>query len=58
MGRGEAGGWRNVVEASLRRYVLLEPADRAANLPADTAARSASTFLRGRPNEPYSRSTL
>lgn len=24
-GRGEAGGWRNVVEASLRRYVLLEP---------------------------------
>jgi Ca-activated chloride channel family protein len=24
-GRGETGGWRNVVEAKLRRYVLLEP---------------------------------
>ena len=24
-GRGESGGWRNVVEAKLRRYVLLEP---------------------------------
>ena len=24
-GRGETGGWRNIVEAKLRRYVLLEP---------------------------------
>jgi Ca-activated chloride channel family protein len=24
-GRGESGGWRNVVEANLRRYVLIEP---------------------------------
>ena len=25
-GRGETGGWRNVVDAKLRRYVLIEPA--------------------------------
>ncbi len=24
-GRGESGGWRNVVDAKLRRYVLIEP---------------------------------
>lgn len=39
--RCEAGDWVEV------RYVLLEPADRAANLPADTAAQPLLVWLKG-----------
>jgi hypothetical protein len=39
--RCEAGDWVEV------RYVLLEPADRAANLPADTAAQPLLVWVKG-----------
>ena len=39
--RCEAGDWVEV------RYVLLEPADRAANLPADTAAQPLLVWIKG-----------
>jgi hypothetical protein len=39
--RCEAGDWVEV------RYVLLEPSDRAANLPADTAAQPLLVWIKG-----------
>jgi 2-amino-4-ketopentanoate thiolase alpha subunit len=39
--RCDAGDWVEV------RYVLLEPADRAANLPADTAAQPLLVWVKG-----------